>query len=83
MCLLELVCELFLPCIFCHRYYKKKNKLAKSGYITSPSFDYYVNPQNYSVMQTHGITDVKTYKKYGRTFTIEEVLNGEHIGYVY
>lgn len=67
----------FIPCIFCYRYYKKKYNLKKSGYIVDPPFDYHINPHKYSVLQTHGILDVKIYTKYGRTYTIGEIVNGE------
>ena len=76
MCQLK---ELLLPFIFCYRYYKKKDNLRKSGYKVDPPWDYYINPQNYSVMQTHGPHDVTTYTKYGKTYTLEEILNKEHI----
>lgn len=74
----ELIVEIFLPCVFCHRYYKKKNKLRQAGYTVDAPLDYYINSQNYSVKQTHGILDVTTYAKYGTTYTLEEILNKDY-----
>jgi len=69
-----------LPYIYsktCYRYYKKKNKLRESGYIVDPPLEYFFHPERYSVYQRH-IWDVTTYTKYGRTYTYEEIIRGDH-----
>jgi hypothetical protein len=58
-------------------HYQQKNKLRKSGYIVDPPLEYFLYPNEYSTYTRH-FWSPTIYTKYGKTYTYEEFIRGDH-----
>ena len=57
---------LLCPCIYTKNYINKRNHLKKEGHIVDKPKDY--SPSKYGYIKSHGMFDVGTYYKYGKTW---------------
>ena len=72
------IIELACPCL---NYSIKKKNLRNQGYMVDKPYDYYLYPEKYGSIKTHGWHDTRVYYKYSPYYTLE--LDGKYYYHEY